>query len=200
MGPGVSAQEDTGKADGHPSGHACQRPFRLISSEVKSVIPASPWQVGRHILHNFSDHVDLTAAVIAGVFQRSNEAPQILDGCSLQLRGGGHSRRAAAGLFQIMVKLLHQLRIGRLSLQPCHTLEDSVSPEPALFLPGWSPLRLAALPSVLPLNGICGEALRHEGDIESAHCATPLLSRIVISSPLRSMALPSRAGSNPHSR
>lgn len=171
--PGVAAQRDVGKADRHLSGHAYQRPLRLISGKVKPVVFAGPGQVGRHVLQQFPYHVDLAAAVVAGVLQRGHEVPQILNGSPLQLERGGHSRRAAAGLFQLTVELLHQLRIGDLFLQPCHALEDGVYPEAALGLPGGSTLRLVAFPSVLALDGVGGEALGHEGDIEPVHSSAP---------------------------
>ena len=175
----VAAQNDVGKAGGHLSGHTHQRPLRLISGEVESVVFAGPGQVGRHILQQFPYHVDL-AAVVAGVLQRGHKVPQVLDGPSLQLERGGHSRRAAVGLFQITVELLHQLGIGDLLLQFCHTLEDGVCPEPALILPGGSALGPVTFPPVLPLDSVNGEALAHKGNIKFVHDSAPLIPSQVL--------------------
>ena len=58
-------------------------------------------------------------------------------------------------------------------VEESYALEDSVCPEAALFPPGGSVLRLMAFPSVLALDGVGGEALGHEGDIEPVHSSAP---------------------------
>lgn len=163
----ISAQQDAGEADGEPRCHGSERLFRVLSGKVEIVVLSGPVRVGGHILQQFLNHAGLEPPVPSGFFQRGEVGPQIEDGILLHVLGSRDGERTASGVSQLPVIAFHQRRIGELAFQPGHALEDGVRPEPPPVRPGGSIRRLVPFDAVLPLDGVGGESLRHEGNIES---------------------------------
>lgn len=118
--------------------------------------------MGGHILQKLLNHLGLESPVTAGVFQCGEICPQIEDGIPLHILCSGDDEKPAFGFAQFLVIAFHQRRVRSLALQPGHTLEDGIRPDPPLLRSGRSVWGLLPLETVLPFDGVGGKTFRHE--------------------------------------
>ena len=133
---GISAQQNTGEADGHLGGHALECDLRVISGAEETTSSKVPGAVCDHVLKQIADHRDLPPVITAGILQRGDVPAQGTDQSGLLFRRETLDSGTAARRFQALVELLHQFGVGCEPLQPGHALENRIGPEPPLFHPG----------------------------------------------------------------